>query len=206
MHEYFFMLQTVWNKAKQYVLTNCWHWRCCTCNLCCWGNKGVRAVSCIWDWKTFPIHCNPRTYFKTWCRQIKSFVCLSRCNVLWQGLILWWERKIKGLEHMDCVPNSDVGLFRTWYRESKSVPRCMWQDWAICCVHVWKEQWQQWMQQGKTVLPTMQISSIHRMFFVSTLYVQPIKQPTCSLSSICLGAVSPPVSYTHLTLPTKIGV
>jgi len=32
--------------------TNCWHWRCCTCNLCRWRNKGGRAVGCICDWKT----------------------------------------------------------------------------------------------------------------------------------------------------------
>ena len=25
---------------------NCWHWRC-TCGLCCWRNKGGRAVGCI---------------------------------------------------------------------------------------------------------------------------------------------------------------
>ena len=54
-------------------------------------------------------------------RQIKSFVGLSRCNWLWHGLLLWLERKTEGLKHIDCIPYSGVGFFRTWYWESKSV-------------------------------------------------------------------------------------
>ena len=69
-------------------------------------------------------------------KQIKSFACLWRCNSLWHGLILWLERKTEGLEHMDCIPNSDVGFFRTWYWESKSITRCIWEGSTICCVHV----------------------------------------------------------------------
>ena len=45
-------------------------------------NKDGRVVCCIWDWKIFQIHCNPRNCFKSCCRQIKSFACLSRCNWL----------------------------------------------------------------------------------------------------------------------------
>ena len=79
-------------RKKEGNNTNCWHWRCCTCNLCRWRNKGGRAFGCIWDWKTFQIHCSPRDCFKSWCKQIKSFACLSCCNWLWYGLILWLER------------------------------------------------------------------------------------------------------------------
>ena len=33
---------------------------------------------------------------------------------LWHGLTLWQDRITEGLDHMDCIPNSDVGFFRTW--------------------------------------------------------------------------------------------
>ena len=99
-------------------------------------------------------------------RQIKGFVGLSRCNWLWHGLLLWLERKTEGLKHMDCIPYSGVGFFRTWYWESKSVIRGIWEDWLsnlMCSCTKRTVQWQQWMQQGKSCSPNDQ-SSQHIYF------------------------------------------
>ena len=157
--------------------TNYWQWRRCTCNLCCWQNKGGRAVGCIWNWKTFQTHCSPRDCFKSWCRQIKNFACLSRCNWSWHGLILWLERKTEGLKHMDCIPYSGVGLVLTNQICHKMHLRRLSN---LLCSRVKRTvQWQQWMQQGKSCYPNDAKPSrtfpLHRMLFVSTLYVQPIK-------------------------------
>jgi len=89
-------------------------------------------------------------------KQIKSFACLWRCNSLWHGLILWLERKTESLKHMDCIPYSGVGIFRTWYWESESVTRGIWKDWAVCCVHAWNEEYDYNSECSKAVLPTMQ--------------------------------------------------
>ena len=59
---------------------------------------------------------------------------------------------------MECIPYCGVGFFRTWYWESESVTRCIWEAWAICCFHVWKEQCSDNNEcsRAKAVLPTMQ--------------------------------------------------
>ena len=79
-------------------------------HLCCWRNKGGRAVGCIWDWKTFQIHCNPGKY---WCRQIKSFACLSHCNWLWHSLSLWLERKTEAWNTWTAFPTMASAFLET---------------------------------------------------------------------------------------------
>ena len=79
-------------------------------HICCWRNKGGRAVGCIWDWKTFQIYCNPGKY---WCRQIKSFACLSHCNWLWHSLSLWLERKTEAWNTWTAFPTMASAFLET---------------------------------------------------------------------------------------------
>ena len=143
--------------AEKYNNTNCWHWRCCTCNLCRWKNKGGRAVGCIWDWNTFQIHCSPRECFKSWykSRVLPAFHVVTDCDTV---SFFGWKGKTEALKHMNCIPYSGVGFFRSWYWESESLTRCIWEDWVICCVHVWKEQCSDNSEcsKAKAVFSTMQ--------------------------------------------------
>ena len=72
-------------------------------------------MGCIWDWKTFQIHCSPRDCFKSWFRQIKSFAAFHAVTDCDTVSFFGWKGKTEGLKHMKCSPYSGVGFFRSWY-------------------------------------------------------------------------------------------
>ena len=152
--EHFFMLQIVWNKTRTF-----------------------------WDRKTFQIHCSPCNCFKSWCRQIKSFACLSSCNWLWHSLILQLERKPEGLKHMDCIPYSGVGFLELG-TEKANLSQDAFEKTEQFVVFLYEKNitvtkvnearqklFSQWCKAIKNIPPTQDALS----FFASTPYVQPIK-------------------------------
>ena len=88
-------------------------------------------------------------------RTLPVFHAVTDCDTV---SFFGWTGKTEGLTHMNCIPYSGVGFFRSWYWDSESVTRCIWEDWAICCVHVWKEQYSDNSEcsKAKAVLPKMQ--------------------------------------------------
>ena len=109
----------------------------------------------FYKWKSCGLHLG--------LKNMPAFHAITECNTV---SFFGWKGKLKTETH-GMHSHCGDGFFRTWYWESESVTRCIWEAWAICCFHVWKEQCSDNNEcsRAKAVLPTMQS---HQHIYIST--------------------------------------